>query len=78
MVFGWLYSVAYRKLGDDGLKGKLFKVLFSCSYCNTGQLALWSYLYLYREYDYSFYYHIMFISFSILIAHVLIKLLNKS
>lgn len=51
----------------------IYKPLMECAHCNAGQIALWSYIGLYGLSDYNVFYHIGFISISILTVQILIN-----
>ncbi len=51
----------------------IYKPLMECAHCNGGQVALWTYLIYYWGPDYNLFYHIGFISMSIVTVHILIK-----
>lgn|SRR3990167_7246821 len=78
-IFAGLYRFLYKKFKTESriMSGRpyhpLFMVLIHCEKCVAGQVALWLYLY-YHLNDYDFVQHILFISFTIFIAHIIQKL----
>lgn len=71
---GMILDKLYRLI--DRLPKWLSKPLGSCSYCLTGQLSLWLYLWFYIE-NYNILNHIAFICISIFITHILITVNYK-
>lgn len=66
-LFNWI---------DKNFNSIIAKPLGGCALCVTGQIALWTYLYTYRH-DYNIFQHIAFISSSIFITWLLLKLQEK-
>lgn len=67
MVFGTVRIYAEALLPEW-----LYKPLIGCSYCVSGQIALWSYFFMD---SYNFFEHLVFISFSIFIVALINKLM---
>ena len=57
----------------DSLDDWIAKPLGACSKCFTGQLAFWSYIFLF---DYNLFYHILFTLSAVTIAFVIDKIIN--
>jgi len=51
----------------------IYKPLIDCAHCNSGQIALWTYLFYYWGVDYNFFYHIGFIVIAITTVQILIS-----
>lgn len=68
---GEIFSFYYNWI--DKLPDYLFKPLGGCAKCFTGQLAFWSYIFLF---DYNLFYHILFTLSAVTIAYILNQLIN--
>ncbi|AVR47258.1 hypothetical protein C7S20_19480 [Christiangramia fulva] len=64
--FGWQHFGKY----EGTWKEYIYKPVWGCQYCTSGQLALWLYIFIYWC-NYDLYYHIMFIAFTIFITKVI-------
>jgi len=71
--FGFIYEWFNNWMKKNKITKVLFKPLFHCIHCNAGQLSLWFYLVYYGLDNYNPFYHIGFITLSILGAHILNK-----
>lgn len=69
-AFNWLFKYI------DRLPLWLSKPLGGCAKCVTGQIALWTFIYHYHT-DYSLFWHIYFVSLSILITWITQKLTER-
>lgn len=88
-VFSYVYAIILTKPGKllspivkiiDPFfmqNGKFLKWIYdpiiNCVYCNSGQVALWTYIFYYWGHEYNLFYHLGFISMSIMTVHILIN-----
>ena len=66
------FAFGYDRFGryEGTWKEFIYKPVWGCQYCTSGQMALWLYFYLFWC-DYQIYYHITFISLTILITAII-------
>lgn len=71
-LLSWWFRFGYEYFGQyqGTWKEHFYMPIWGCQYCTSGQLALWLYFYLFWC-DYEFYYHIMFISLTILFTKII-------
>ncbi len=70
-IFNWLFNYI-----DKNFQTWISKPLGGCALCVTGQIALWTGVYIFRQ-DYNPFQHIAFISSSIFITWLLLKIQEK-
>ena len=70
---GFIYELAESMVKKNILNKHLFKLFFNCFYCFSGQFSMWFYLFNYPIHKYEFFYHITFITLSILTTKILSK-----
>lgn len=66
------FAFGYELFGkeEDTWKEYVYKPIWGCQYCTSGQMALWLYFYLYWC-NYELYYHFTFIFLTILITKII-------
>jgi hypothetical protein len=72
-VLGPVVKLVDPFFNRNGFLRWIYKPIMSCAHCNAGQIALWSYMALYGFDDYNVFYHIGFISISVLTVQILIS-----
>ena len=70
---GFIYDFFYKIMDKNKVSRYAFKPLFECFYCFGGQLSLWWYLISNGLDNYNMFYHIGFISISILTTQIINK-----
>jgi len=76
-LLGFIYEPLHAILTKTQVGKWIEKPLLTCVHCNAGQASLWMYLVIYWEYPYNVFWHIGFITLTILIVEILYKTLNK-
>lgn len=78
-LFQKWFQYGFNHFGKDQYKGTwkeyLYMPIWGCQYCTSGQLSLWSYLIIFNEY--SFLYHIAFITLTTLLTKIIWKYLEQ-
>ena len=72
--FDYGYAFFGQEIYDGTWKKHLYMPVWGCQYCTSGQLALWSFFFLF---DYNFFYHIAFITITTLITKIIWKSLES-
>lgn len=72
------FEYGYNNFGKEKFEGTwrmhLYMPVWGCQYCTSGQFALWSYLFI--DGDYHLFYHIAFITLTVLITKIIWKYLE--
>lgn len=76
LLSGW-FEFGYEKFGQfsGSWREYIYKPIWGCQYCTSGQLALWSYLFLCK--DYYLFTHLTFITLTVLITKIIWKYLEE-
>lgn len=78
-LFSKWFLFGYNNYGKEKYEGTwkeyIYKPIWGCQYCTSGQLALWMFFYFNEEY--SLFYHISFITLTVLITKFLWKKLEQ-
>lgn len=70
------FEFGYDKFGrfEGTWKEYIYLPIWGCQYCTSGQLALWSFLFLF---PYNIFYHVTFITLTVLFTKIIWKNLEQ-